>query len=131
MKRRHFLRISVLGAAAAGLPMVGCDAFSGDKQVLSRPLLLSNFCDEAAIMEIGKAYQAMDPLARDAKTLTDALLSDIFSDAKKPSDLDAIPIKKVNERITRDFKENLVVFPAGWVLSRTEARQCALYSLTA
>ncbi|MCU0381815.1 MAG: hypothetical protein MUE58_11560 [Chitinophagaceae bacterium] len=131
MKRRHFLRISLVGAAAAGLPIIGCDAFSGDKQHLSRPLLLSKFCDEAAIVEIGKAYQSLDPVARDAKSLTEALLADIYGNGRKPSAMDAIPIKKVNERIERDFRENLVVYPAGWVLSRTEARQCALYSLTA
>ncbi|MCK7461079.1 MAG: hypothetical protein MZU84_02950 [Sphingobacterium sp.] len=57
---------------------------SGDKQHLSGPLLLSKFCDEAAIVEIGKAYQALDPVARDAKSLTEkALLVDIYGNSWK------------------------------------------------
>lgn len=131
MKRRHFLRITLVGASVAGLPMVGCDAFSGDKQSLAQPLMLSQFCDEEAILEIGKAYQGMDPQARDVKTLTESLLSDIYGSSRKPGNKDAVPIKKINDRIRKDFEENLIVKPAGWILSKTEARQCALYSLTA
>ena len=111
--------------------MVGCNAFSGDKQGLGQPLALGQFCDEEAILEIGKAYQAMDPIAKDAKSLADALLTDIFGDGRQPKDKENIPIKKISERIEKDFRDNIVVTPAGWVLSRTEARQCALYSLTA
>ncbi len=85
MRRRHFLRITLAGAAAAAMPFTGCDALSGDRQKLSLPLFLTHF----------------------------------------------ISTKKIDERIRRDFAESRVVTPAGWVLSRTEARQCALYSLTA
>ena len=131
MKRRRFLHISILGAAAAGLPMVGCDMFQGDSQSLSRPLALSRVCEESAILEIGKAYQAMDPLARDAKTLSETLLKDILGELPSGKLPSTVPVKKVSERISQDFRDNLLVTPAGWVLSRTEARQCALYSLTA
>lgn len=131
MRRRHFLRISLAGAAAAAIPFAACDALSGDRQKLSHPLFLTHFCDEAAILEIGRAYQAMDPVARDAKTLADALLKDVLGESKRNADTGRIPTKKIDDRIRRDFSENLVVTPAGWVLSRTEARQCALYSLTA
>lgn len=131
MRRRHFLRLTLAGTAAAVIPFAGCEALTGDRQKLSHPLFLTHFCDEAAILEIGRAYQAMEPAARDAGTLADALLKDILGKGSSKRDTGSIPTKKIDERIRKDFAENLVVTPAGWVLSRTEARQCALYSLTA
>jgi hypothetical protein len=131
MRRRHFLRITLAGAAAAAMPFTGCDALSGDRQKLSLPLFLTHFCDEAAILEIGRAYQSMEPAARDAAALADALLADILGEGNGGRDTGSISTKKIDERIRRDFAESRVVTPAGWVLSRTEARQCALYSLTA
>lgn len=131
MKRRHFLRVSIFGAAAAGLPIIGCNAFSGDSQSLSQPFTLGHFCDEEAIREIGKAYQAMEPMAKDAEALRKVLLTDIMGGNTTPKETDRVPARKVKDRITKDFAENLVVTPAGWVISRTEARQCALFTLTA
>ena len=131
MKRRHFLRISIFGAAAAGLPVIGCNTFSGDSQSLSQPFTLSHFCDEEALREIGRAYQAMDPLAKDAEALRKQLLADILGANSGLKEHDRVPIRKVQDRISKDFADNLVVAPAGWVISRTEARQCALFSLTA
>jgi hypothetical protein len=131
MRRRHFLHITLAGAAATAIPFAGCEALSGDRQKLSHPLFLTHFCDEAAILEIGRAYQAMDPVARDAKTLADALMKDVLGESNSSKDTGRIPTRKIDDRIRKDFSENLVVTPAGWVLSRTEARQCALFSLTA
>jgi hypothetical protein len=131
MRRRHFLRITLAGAAASGMTFSGCEALSGDQQKLSHPLFLTHFCEEAAILEIGRAYQAMDPAARNANSLAEALLKDVLGASASTKETGRIPSKKIDERIRKDFAENLVVTPAGWVLSRTEARQCALYSLTA
>jgi hypothetical protein len=131
MKRRHFLRISIFGAAAAGLPIIGCNAFSGDSQPLSQAFTLGHFCDEEAIREIGMAYQAMDPTAKDVDALRKVLLVDILGPNAASKQTDRVPVKKVKDRVTKDFSENLLVAPAGWVISRTEARQCALFTLTA
>jgi hypothetical protein len=131
MKRRHFLRLSVAGATAAGLQLAGCNPFSADRQSLTQPLTLSQFCDETAILEIGKAYQGMEAIAADAAKLRQALLTDIYGKASPPRDTDAIPMDKINARIRKDYEENLVVTPAGWIISRTEARQCALFALNA
>lgn len=131
MKRRHFLRLSVAGAAAAGMQLAGCNPFSSDRQSLTQPLTLSQFCDEDAILEIGRAYQGMESVATNADTLRKALLADIYGQASPPRDTDAIPVDKINDRIRKDYEENLVVTPAGWIISRTEARQCALFALIA
>jgi hypothetical protein len=131
MKRRHFLRLSMTGATVAGLQLAGCNPFSTDRQSLTQPLTLSQFCDETAILEIGKAYQGMENIASDADKLRQALLADIYGQASPPRDTDAIAVDKINARIRKDYEENLVVTPAGWIISRTEARQCALFALNA
>ena len=119
------------GATVAGMQLAGCNPFSKERQSLSQPLALSQFCDEAAIIEIGKAYQAMEPLASDPDKLRKALIADIYGNASSPKDTDAIPVDKINARIRQDYQEQLVVTPAGWIISRTEARQCALFALNA
>jgi hypothetical protein len=131
MKRRHFLRLSMAGATVAGLQLAGCNPFSRERQSLSQPLALSQFCDEDAIIEIGKAYQQMDPQATDPVQLQQALLNDIYGKDAPPKDADDIPVDKINARIRKDYEEQRVVSPAGWIISRTEARQCALFALNA
>lgn len=130
MKRRHFLRLTLIGVAATGLPLVGCRHSSGKNQYLDQPLVLSRFCDEASILEIGKAYRAMDPQANDARWLRNVLLADILGDKGHVSDTDEVPVEELKNRVQKDFEDNLIVTPAGWIIARTEARQCALYSFT-
>jgi len=42
----------------------------------------------------------------------------------------ALVASQLAKKIQQDFQQDKTVVVDGWVLSRTEARQCALFSLT-
>ena len=131
MKRRRFLHLAIASAGTAVLPMSACRFFGGSRQPIDQPITLSRICEESSILEIGKAYQSMEPIAGNVQQLKEALLMDFYGKIPTGKDTDEVPLDVMEKRIAEDFRKNLIVYPAGWILSRTEARQCALYSLTA
>ncbi|HEU4720460.1 MAG TPA: hypothetical protein VFS59_03785, partial [Gemmatimonadaceae bacterium] len=72
----------------------------------------------AAIREIGEAYRALVPAESDRASLETALRAELG--AARSSNADPV---------CADFAAGRVIVVRDWVLSRTEARQCALYSL--
>jgi hypothetical protein len=64
------------------------------------------------------------PAERDAEALRAAILA-----APRASRLGETPRVPVAELVRSDFAEGRTVVVHGWVLSVTEARQCALFSL--
>lgn len=128
MKRRTF--IATTSVAAVGLPV----AYYIKKRISKgNPLftteLLSHFCDDTELKAIGKAYLSLVPAENEKQKLSDLILTD--ADGKKLSTsnwsgIEDLVAKKVHE----DFVNNRVMIVKGWVMSTTEARQCALYSLT-
>lgn len=121
--RREFLRIA--GVSAAALASLACGARAeNDDQALARPELLAALGD-GPVRAIGVHYRAMAPGERNAAALRDAIHASrpwrerIFGGVD-PS-LDAL--------VRDDFAHGRTVVVDGWVLSVTEARQCALFSL--
>lgn len=48
-----------------------------------------------------------------------------------PETADSLSLQKMMaEKVQADFENGETVVVRGWILSRTEARQCALFSLT-
>lgn len=97
----------------------------------SRPLLypetLCNLCDPIEIEKIGKKYLSKTPAERTKQRLAQLLLTDArgndYSEANK------IEIKKmIKQKIKDDFASFHTVTIDGWIISITEARQCALLS---
>ena len=84
--------------------------------MVARPSLQGLFGDNRRIRELGKAYRRSHPGEDDIATLV-ALITANAPDA----DLDL--------KVSRDFEQDDTVQLQGWILSRTEARQCALFSL--
>ena len=72
----------------------------------SRPAMLSSICDEKTLREIGQAYLQ-----------------------KHPGSKDELRKLVLNARAEDDFRNNRTIIIKGWVLSVTEARQCALLTL--
>ena len=126
MDRRTFLQISAVGAVAMTLPMVHCKTKPSD--LLEFPGTLSSICDEKTIRELGQAYLLKFPGENKSSSLQD-LLMEGHEDKKGTDDADAIAAM-LDKKIHEDFKTSKTVIIKGWVLSLTEARQCALYSLT-
>jgi hypothetical protein len=126
MDRRTFLQISAVGAVAISLPMVHCKPKPSD--LLEFPGTLSSICDEKTIRELGQAYLIKFPGENKSSRLQD-LLMEGHEGKNGTDDADAIAAM-LDKKIHEDFRISKTIIIKGWVLSLTEARQCALYSLT-
>lgn len=131
MKRRKFIWIgSAVVLAVASVP-----AYQYYKKKskfynpLSTPNELSRFCDEGIIRDIGLSYRNMTPAENEKKKLKDLLLTGDDGKQTKESDNEAV-FELIDKKVRKDFKEDKLQVIKGWVISTTEARQCALFSLT-
>lgn len=118
MKRRKFIFLSTTAALAAGTAYW---YFKPPDYALEDPRILSHILDDNAIVEIGKAYRRHRPEEDSAETLLHLLSSD---NTGGNSD-----VSKVTHKIANDFEKGNTLIMDGWVISVTEARQCALFSI--
>jgi len=127
MKRNEFLQLSAFAAAAITLPLLhSCKSpVSGDE--MDDPEFLSRLFDEQTRRKAGATYLQQTPGENDHNKLVGLLAGN--SSIARSSDEKEIH-QYLEEMIKRDFDEGKTVMVNGWVLSVTEARQCALYSLT-
>ena len=129
MKRRNFIVLSVLTAATVSAPFVSCN--SSDPELdkkLAAPQILSRFLDGKSIKDIGKTYGSQQPNDYSITTLEKQLAKSngrSFSSKTPAKDL----YSSLNESIQNDFLTGNTLVVNGWVLSLTEARQCAVFSL--
>lgn len=132
MKRRTFL----LSATAVTLAAVSVPAIQYIKgrskhyDSLVIPDELSRFCDEKTLRAIGKSYRKAVPQEKDKATLKKLLLSNsngkTFNEKTDSFEL----IEMLDTKIHDDFEKNSIFVLDGWIVAQTEARQCALLSLT-
>jgi hypothetical protein len=124
LDRRRFLQLTAAGVVAS-LAESGCTGDAGeDAQSLAHPALIEMFGPERA-REIGTQYRARMP-----KENTAAALRAAISNSRHK----AFPWtghRSIEDQIRDDFADGRTIVVSGWVLSETEARQCALYSLSA
>jgi hypothetical protein len=123
LDRRRFLQLSALGvvvtiadsacAASSDRPDAGAD----------RPQLLAMLGTER-VRELGVHYRASRPSENSAGALRAAL-----SSGHGPR-IPFIKSRSFADQIRDDFASGRTVVVDGWVLSLTEARQAALFSLT-
>ena len=129
MKRRSFIITAAAATAAVIATPVICNQLSAKKHYdpLIMPSILGSFCDEKTIREIGVAYRTQVPSENSKKNLTKEIMEVGFRiDSSKESDIKNLLDKKVQD----EFLSQKMLLIKGWVLSATEARQCALFSLT-
>ena len=115
MKRRRFLKISVAGGTLA----LGSSALlvSCSKPGAPPPQgLQSLFPDDERLIQLGRSYREAYPEEDDVDVLRELTAS--VEDSSLGS-----------EAIRRDFESGNTVQLDGWILSRTEARLCALHSI--
>ena len=126
MDRRRFLQLTTAGVASV-VSGAACTADAGrDPTLVARPALLVAM-DAATVREIGARYRETVPGERDAG----ALRSAIAHDARRGLLLPWKPSPSLEQQVSDDFAIGKTVIVRGWVLSVTEARQCALFSLGA
>jgi hypothetical protein len=122
MQRRTFIHLSTYTALALTLPLTeGCSP--SPESIASHPFAFSKLADKKTIAEAGQAYRKRFPKEDDKMVLTNLLIG-----SNTPQDKSAIE-KHLNNGVLEDFKTGKIITTAGWVLSVTEARQCALYSI--
>jgi hypothetical protein len=123
MERRLFVKLSAFTALALTLPMAqGC---SGSKEMaVAQPYLLSQLADGKTISEAGVAYRKTHTTEDNKEKLSQLLLSGKDATLGK-NEIQAL----LDKQVTTDFKQGNILVVKGWVMSVTEARQCALYSL--
>jgi hypothetical protein len=123
MERRAFVRLSAYTALALTLPFAESCKSKPDDAPWSQPLFFSHIVDVKTIDEAGKAYRKMIADEDDKSKLTVLLTAQNTITSK-----DAIQAS-LDNRVKQDFKTGKTVTVSGWVLSVTEARQCALFSI--
>ena len=128
MKRRNFI-ISAL-VVGTGLPVAYYfEKHNGSHDVLTKPDQLSRFCNEMELKDIGIKYRKTVQLENEQQKLKDLLLTDRSGKKIKPSDKVLVE-ELISKKTREDFVSYDTIIINGWVISITEARQCALFSLT-
>lgn len=116
MERRKFIQYSIAGIAAASLPFTSFSKPSSIviEEALANPKLLSFIQNKEEVLTVGKVYREYFRTEDNKEVLRRHLLS--------------IPTN-LEKTVEEDFKSGKTIIINGWVLSLTEARQCALYSI--
>ena len=117
MKRRNFIYLTIAGAGAMMVP--SCKNRSAT--AFSRPLFLSTVCDGQTLKHIGTTYRTKTPAEAEEDRLLELLTTGLPQGTDQAQQLDSL--------VRQDYAADRTVTIDGWVLSRTEARQCALFSL--
>ena len=122
LDRRRFIQLSALGIAAT-LADSACSTTDSQQAGVDRPQLLAMLGPDR-VRELGSHYRASTPNENSANALRAAISN---------GDRLHIPllgIGSLDDQIRDDFEAGRIVLVDGWILSLTEARQAALFSLT-
>lgn len=129
MDRRDFLFYAAAGSAALSLPAATItSARSRPFTPLARPRTIQTIGRAPLVYRLGRTYRTRWPDENDPNVLASAIRGEYPASAFSSvigSDLDA----QIDRRIQQDFEAGRTVQLEGWVLSVTEVRQCALYSI--
>ncbi|MGZ3777630.1 MAG: hypothetical protein ACXVIY_02405 [Mucilaginibacter sp.] len=121
MERRVFVKLSAFTALALSVPFAeGC---AHKSEPLALPLLFSHFADKNTITQTGLAYRKMFENEN-----SQSALGEVLSANGPTMDADALRLA-LAKQVKQDFVMGKIVTVDGWVLSVTEARQCALFSI--
>jgi hypothetical protein len=129
MKRRNF--IITASTAAIGLPAAYYikKHYWKSSESIFIPGVLGNFCDARTLVEIGREYRKSVPAEDEKQRLKGLILTSKAGKKLASSDKMEIEIF-IDKKNQEEFSSYNTVIIKGWVISVTEARQCALFSLT-
>jgi hypothetical protein len=127
MQRRQFIELSAVGGTVILFTGLSCrhrnPAFY---DVLSQPDQLAQICDLKTLREIGEAYRLQNPAEMEAGKLANLLMSDSAGNPVSSASDQSFIKNLMSRKITQEFETGNMVILKGWILSVTEARQCAL-----
>ena len=124
MKRRTFIYLGAAGVLATSIPL-SCSKFSSAEYdpLLAQPQSLSALIGYDHITIIGNKYIEKKSNEANVRSLVKQLMQGI-------SDSGVGLAEAIQTKVKSEFEKRNTVMVDGWVLSVTEARQCALSSLT-
>jgi hypothetical protein len=83
----------------------------------------------ASARQVGRMYLERHPEEDDNATLTRLIVSSMSEQPAHVAVLEQHTLAAmVNSRVRADFEKGITVEVGGWILSRTEARLCALWT---
>ena len=131
MKRKDFILLSFYSGVAVSLPFSGCSTGNAiANKAWVPPGLLSNICDVKTLKEIGSAYRQKFTDENNEEQLAKLLLTDSDNKTIPVNSDDGVIHSMLDKKIQKDFETGKTVIVKGWILSKTEAQQCALFSFT-
>lgn len=122
MKRRKFLLISIFTLFLSLISLWYFKFKSATNRALSYPTDLSEICDRETLIQIGNTYMKLTN-ENDKKYLKELLAKNagmMVNDLKN----------SLKSKVAEDFNTGNTILVDGWLLSRTEARQCAYLSMS-
>jgi hypothetical protein len=128
MKRSAFIYYSLVATGAIAIPSLRCTN-NNYRQVLQQPQFLSGICDAETLRAIGKTYRDKLQL-NDREQLESKLMRENDGTSISKNTDNSSIISFLDKKIKQDFESGETVVIKGWVLSETEAQQCALFSLS-
>jgi len=123
MNRRVFIKSSafVFCALLAPANIISGPSKAPEAYVLENPIGLLDILSEDLIRDIGASYIKKFPQEYNEQVLTALLKKELHQNVSEES---------INKAIKNDFLDGDSITIRGWILARTEARQCALFSLS-
>jgi hypothetical protein len=128
MDRKEFLRVSSIFAGFSVLPSLQCNMGKSKDSVIYKPDILSEICDEKTIRQIGVAYLKKSNPVLDEKQLLQKLLQDSDGKDLSPNISSSHLFTILTKKIESDYVSNNYMILNGWIISETEAIQCALFT---
>ena len=122
MKRRRFLLLSLFGLFISLVGIWYYKLKSATGKDLRHPIDLAEICDQNTLINIGNTYRRLTD-ENNKKHLEELLLKD--------AEVHHTEIKTgLKTKVAEDFNTGNTILIDGWLLSITEARQCALLSIS-
>lgn len=127
VNRKQFLLVSGMVATGATLSLLLRSQLADATPPLQQPWFLAHLFDRRRLLEIGAGYRIAHPAEDSVSELTRLLLG---RPVPPGSDTDDATIsRQLQRQVQEDFAADRLVMVEGWVLSITEARQCAIFSI--
>ena len=122
MERRNFILLSAAGIAVVGGSYWYLNYYNQEyNSPIVEPDSLSYIWDRETIINMGTNYRKQIPVEDNETSLVKLLSTDTNEDSSA--------IVALKKEIKNDFEKGNTIMIDGWILSVTEARQCALFSI--
>jgi len=129
MNRRTFIGISSAVSASIILPLSSCSSKLDIDEILATPISLLIINEPDSIRKLGVFYLSQMPNEANKDVLKNIILENLEDTVLSDSPETEFLKNSIIEKIRYDFITGNTLIVDGWILSKTEARQCALFSL--